>query len=411
MRIIFELEKLEEGYTGTMQSPDQSDKKIPVTSVIVEDSTVVITITQLGVVYKGVWGEGDTLTGTLQQMGNSFELNLDRKPIEVNRPQEPVPPFPYRIEEVTFRNEAAGITLAGTLTLPEKPGTYPAVILVTGSGPQNRDEEILRHKPFWVLADYLTREGIIVLRYDERGVGESEGNYMEAGIPEFADDALAAVNYLKTNKEVDKNKTGIIGHSEGGCVAFVLGGQSAVSFIVTLAGPGVKGGELLNMQREAIYKASGISDDYIALLNNLLTQAQDISLEITDPEELKERLEELFAGTILNGQAEATAQQFSHASWRGIISYDPAADFKKTTCPVLALNGAKDLQVPSAANLSAIKEGISANGNKQVTTIEYPELNHLFQTAVTGLPAEYGEIEETISPTVLKDIADWITGR
>ena len=408
LRIIFEIEKTEDGYKGTMQSPDQSNRKIPITSISYDAAVLTIRIPMIGFTYDGIVTEEGTIKGSFQQMGNTLELNLSKEEVARIRPQEPKPEFPYRIEEVTFTNEEAGIKLAGTLTLPAAEGQYPAVILITGSGPQNRDEELFGHKPFLVIADYLTRNGVIVLRYDERGVGESEGNYSTASIPEFSADALGAVNYLKSHKEVNAKRVGAIGHSEGGCVAFGLAAKAEVSYIINLAAPGVAGEELLNLQREAIFKTSGASDEFIAQYNSLMTQTQRLAIEISDKEELEKKVTELFSGSLFSSQVKETVKQLSSPGFKGLMMYNPAVDFKNITCPVLALNGGKDLQVPAKINLKAIEEGISSNGNTQVTTKEYPGLNHLFQTANSGLPVEYGQIEETFNPVVLKDILDWI---
>lgn len=408
LRLIFTIEKNGEEYTGTLLSPDQSSREIPVSKITFEDRVLEVTVAPIGMVYKANLKEDNTLEGTLHQMGASFPMNMSREEIVLSRPQEPKPPFPYKVEEITFRNENAGINLRGTLTYPEGQGEYPAVVLVTGSGPQNRDEEIMGHKPFAVIADYLTRKGIAVLRYDERGVGESEGNYGIATISDFAKDASAALTYLKKRKEIDAHKTGVIGHSEGGAVAVILASQNEPSFIITLAGPGVSGRDVMRSQREALFKASGLSDDYIRSYNDALYHAEEliISSEMSLPE-MEERLKEVFKGTSLSGHEQKALQQLTAPALMSLLKYDPAIYYGNIQCPVLALNGGKDLQVVPGINLEGFKQ-IERNGNKKVTTKEYPGLNHIFQTAITGLPSEYGQIEETINPEVLKDMAAWI---
>ncbi|MDR2968821.1 MAG: alpha/beta hydrolase [Tannerellaceae bacterium] len=409
LRIIFSIAQSGEGYTGFLLSPDQSSQEIPADIITWKDNQLTMTITQLAFSYKGTLKEDETLEGAISQMGATFPAILSRKPFEVNRPQEPRPPYPYKEEEVTFQNSGAGIKLSGTLTLPNGNGTFPAVILVTGSGSQNRDEEMMGHKPFLVIADYLTRRGIAVLRYDDRGVGRSEGDFEKAFISDFADDAAAAIAFLKSRKEIDPKKTGAIGHSEGGAVVTLLAAKQIPSFIITLAGVGVAGREVLRSQREAIFKASGAQQNYIDSYNATMAKAEDMLLAASnfDQADMEQQLKTLFAQTPLAGQEKTVLKQLSMPVFRSLLLFDPAVCFKEIRCPVLALNGAKDLQVVPSLNLEGFRK-ITTNGNKQVTVREYPGLNHLFQTTATGLPTEYNQLEETFSPTVMKDISEWI---
>lgn len=409
LRIIFTITQSGEGYTGTLLSPDQSPQEIPANSITWKDNQLTMTITGIAFSYKGTLKDDETLDGAITQMRATFPAILSRKPFEANRPQEPRPPYPYREEKVTFRNSGAGIKLAGTLTLPKGNGLFPAVVLITGSGKQNRDEEIMGHKPFLVIADYLTRQGIAVLRYDDRGAGESEGDFAKASIPDFADDAAAAIAYLKSRKEIDPKKTGVIGHSEGGAVAILLAAKQIPSFIVTLAGPGVSGREVLRSQREALFKASGAQQSYIDSYNRAMAKAEDLLLPAPDFDraDMERQLKNIFNGTPLDGQEKTVIKQLSMPVLRSLLLFDPAVYFKEIRCPVLALNGEKDLQVVPSLNPEGFRK-ITTNGNKQVTVRKYPGLNHLFQTATTGLPTEYNQIEETFSPTVLKDISKWI---
>ncbi|MDH6342015.1 pimeloyl-ACP methyl ester carboxylesterase [Parabacteroides sp. PFB2-12] len=407
LRMNLTFEKSGETYTGYMVSPDQSSAKIPFNKITFEANRLSLEIAQIGFKYQGVWKEDNTIDGSFTQMGAQFPIKFSREEIVANRPQHPVPPYPYLTEEITFRNEKANVRLAGTITLPKQAGKYPAVVLVTGSGPQNRDEELMGHKPFWVIADYLTRQGIVVLRYDERGVGASEGKYNECGIPDFAEDAAAAIAYLKNRKEVDKQKIGIIGHSEGGSVATLLAAQQIPAFIVSLAGPGENGRDLMQKQRAALFKTSGATDAYINRYNETMTKLEDYILTTDKNAVKKESITAIIAGTVLAGQEQTIIAQMTSESMLTLLRFDPLDYFKKITCPVLALNGDKDLQVIARPNLEGFKQ-ITANGNNQVTIKEYPGLNHLFQHATTGLPAEYSQIEETISPEVLKDMGEWI---
>ena len=406
LRINFDIQHTNEGWSGAMQSPDQSGTWVPFTRIEVRNDTLTIDIAPIGFSYTGK-ASAEKLEGSFTQMGNTFPLNMTRQEVERRRPQTPMPKYPYTIEDVTFRNEEAGINLAGTLTIPSVgQAPYPAVILVSGSGPQDRDETIMGHKPFWVLADRLTQSGIVVLRYDDRGIEQSEGDFSSSTIADFAQDALAGIEYLRTRPEVAPGKVGLIGHSEGGLVAFMLAAEQKTDFIVSLAGPGVDGKSLLDMQRTAIMKAGGAPDFYIESYNRLMNAAVDILRRVDDHKELRDSITVLFAGTPLESAVDPTLAQLASPEIRSFIESDPADFFSGINCPVLALNGEKDLQVPAGPNLEAIHKGLAHNPNVSIKS--YPNLNHLFQTAQTGLPQEYGQIEETFNPQVMKDIIDWI---
>ena len=420
LTLVFHLNRTIEGkYVTILDSPDQGAKGIPTSRTTFQDSVLIIQIPMIQASYKGKINDSQTITGTFTQ-GVTLPLNLEKgEPPVKKRPQEPQSPFPYKSEEVTVKNEVDGITLAGTLTLPQTGNKFPAVVLVTGSGAQNRDEEIMGHKPFLVIADHLTRNGIAVLRCDDRGTAASEGNYANATNEDFANDAEAAVNYLRSRKEIDPKKVGIIGHSCGGTIAFIVGARDkSLAFITSLAGAGVKGDSLMLKQVELISKSQGMTDAVWETTKPVIRQRYAI-LQQTDktPEEIKQ---EVYADVTQTIPAEAlkdltTIQQINNqissmvSPWYlHFMRYDPAQDMKKIKCPVLALNGEKDIQVDAAMNLTAIREIISENGNKKVTVKAYPNLNHLFQTCQKGTLAEYGELEETINPEVLKDITEWI---
>ncbi|MDR7128029.1 alpha-beta hydrolase superfamily lysophospholipase [Algoriphagus sp. 4150] len=341
----------------------------------------------------------------------------------INRPQEPSKPYPYYTEEVTFENIQAHVTLAGTLTLPSAAGNYPAVILISGSGAQNRDEEISGHKPFLIIADHLTKHGIAVLRYDDRGVAKSTGNFKAATTADFASDVASAVEFLKTRVEIDRDKIGLIGHSEGGLIAPMVASNSKdVSFIVLLAGPGIEIMKVLLMQQESISRADGISEsdikEFILPVHKkayrMISMSTDGRILKTDLARLIEETYDstptnLISSNMTREQVVSTQSDKWSSEWfRNFLKYDPASILEKVTCPVLALNGEKDLVVTAKENLSGISNALTKGGNTNMTVKELPNLNHLFQNCETGSPAEYAKIEETFSPIALKEMADWI---
>jgi alpha/beta superfamily hydrolase len=339
----------------------------------------------------------------------------------VNRPQEPKPPFPYTSEDVTFINEKFNIKLAGTLTIPAGTGPFKTVIMITGSGAQNRNEELMGHKPFLVIADYLSRNGIAVLRYDDRGVGGSQGNYSEATTADLATDAEAAFNFLKTNPKINQKEIGLMGHSEGGLIApIVASTNNDIGFIVSLAGPGVTGQQIIMRQSQDIGRLSGEKENQIKettetnkkLYAILRKEKDNKTAEIKILSLYKEILEKKKTSKE-DTEKEVNRLKMTFGSntytwFRYFITTDPSTFWKKVECPVLALDGDKDLQVSAKENLPAIEKALKSSGNKSVKTVKLPELNHLFQHCKTGLPAEYGTIEETFSPGALKIISDWI---
>jgi len=331
-------------------------------------------------------------------------------------------PYPYKEEEVTYKNKDAGISLAGTLTLPSGDAPFPAVLLITGSGPQDRNETIYNHRPFLLLADYLTRQGIAVLRVDDRGVGKSTEGFSQATSEDFASDVLAGIEYLKARKEINPKQIGLIGHSEGGLIAPMIAAKSPdVAFIILMAGTGLTGEEILYLQGALIFRAMGVSEEDIIKKCQFNEKIFSVLKEEEDSEIAEERLRQMFMEDwekmsdeekeqIGDPEAYLKAQLQSLLSpWlKFFLTYDPKPTLSKVKCPVLAINGEKDLQVPPKENLSAIEEALKAGGNQNYTIKEIPNLNHLFQTTQTGVPSEYAKIEETISPVALKIISDWI---
>lgn len=371
LHIVFNISQDAEGNTVcTMDSPDQSVKGIPAQIVFESSDSISIRISNLGIEYNGKFN-GDMICGVYSQLGLELDLDLKNEKIVYNRPQNPLPPYPYTTEEIEFVNDEANATLSGTITYPVgyiQGKKVPVVVMVTGSGPQNRDSEIYEHKPFLIIADYLARNGYATLRYDDRCVGKSTGRFQAETTKEVAKDAALAVKYLRDTKKF--SKIGVLGHSEGGNVAFMLGADKLIDFAITMAGVGVQGDECLYQQGIAIANQSG----------------QEYQLT-------KEQLREYLIGTM--------------SPWyEFFLDYDPASDISKTTCPVLVMNGEKDLQVIASSNVEAIKGNLPKNKKSQVKI--YPGLNHLFQECTTGLPTEYINIEQTISPIVLEDIAAWL---
>ena len=425
LSLVFHVNKTDNGFSSTMDSPDQKAFGMPVTTTNFENSKLNIAIANPRIEYEGVLGTDGIIIGTFKQSGQSFPMNLSKGKVEkevINRPQEPKKPYSYYSEEVFFENKSANINLAGTLSLPTKEGVFPAVILISGSGAQNRDEELLGHKPFLVIADYLTINGIAVLRFDDRGTAMSKGNYATATTLDFATDVEAAVQYLLTRKEIDQKKIGLIGHSEGGMIAPIVASKSkSVSFIVLLAGTGIPGDELLLLQQELIGRASGISDKDLQKSKIINTEAFELVKKATNSDQVKKDITELIKKSIKSdpeakipdgiSESEFISMQVSQITnpWmQFFIKYDPASTLEKVKCPVLALNGDKDLQVPSKVNLDAINKALAKGGNKKVTSKELPNLNHLFQECKTGSPQEYSEIEQTFSPLALTEILNWI---
>jgi len=417
--LVIKISEKDGGYSATLDSPAQGAKGIPINTVSFENGKLTFSVAIAGIEYEGIL-QNDSITGTFKQNGMSFPLSLSRTPTTEEslappaRSQDPKPPFPYRSEDVKFENKSAGITLAGTLTLPQEGKNFPVAVLVTGSGPQNRNEELLGHKPFLILSDYLTRNGIAVLRYDDRGVAESGGKYDTATLDDFASDAFAAVNYLKTRKEINPKKIGVIGHSYGGTIAFMLAGgkNSDLAYIVSMAGPAIPGDSLIRLQSDLIFSKAGATDAQRAESEKGLTEIDSIIKNYSDEAILKNMdkiLDDLLPDSVRGDEryranTRQVIRQMMGSETKSIMNSNPAEALMKTKCPVLALNGENDLQVPADINLDRIKALVKG----KVTAKKYPNLNHLFQHCATGLPTEYGNIEETMSPEVLNDIAAWI---
>jgi len=425
LRIVFKISKNTDGtLVAKMDSPDQGAENIPVNKVAFENGKLFLESKIIQGSYNGQMKADGSIEGTWQQGGRSFPLvlkHVDEAP-KLHRPQEPNKPYPYLEEEVGYENEKAGIKLAGTLTLPRSGQPFPAVILISGSGPQDRNETVFGHRPFLVLADYLTRWGIAVLRVDDRGVGSSTGNLFESTSQDLAEDVLAGVQYLKSREQINPKQIGLIGHSEGGIVAPIVASRSSdIAFIVLMAGMGVTGQETLYLQSDLLLKAAGASDEVLAVQQASLEQIFKILKDEKDSTIAKKKIREALTDTLSKlskeekdslGVSEAAIEiqlKMLFSRWFDFfLMYDPKPTLMKVKCPVLAINGELDLQVPPKENLSAIAEALKAGGNTNYTIRELPKHNHLFQRAQTGAISEYAKIEETISPVALEVIAKWI---
>lgn len=411
--LVIHLKTTDGTLIGTMDSPNQGAFDLPCNQVTYHDAQLSLQLDDLGITYKGSLEQG-VINGTFQQNGLELPLTLHAtdasKTAPPKRPQTPQAPFDYGIKEVTFPNPIANIQLAGTLTIPSNCQGCPAVVLISGSGPQDRNETLLGHHPFWVIADHLTRYGIAVLRFDDRGVGASEGNFKTATSADFMTDAAAAVAFLQQQQTINPTKIGVLGHSEGGLIAPMLAAQNPdIAFIVSLAGPGMAGKDLLPEQNRAIATASGASEEDAAKYYAQSKKACTLIAESSDEEQLRQELTTILEEQGISGkQLESILQQYTTPWFRYFMRYDPCTAWKQVKCPVLALNGAKDVQVPADANLAGIVDALKTGGNTAITTHKLEDLNHLFQHATTGAPSEYATIEETFSEKALTLISDWI---
>jgi uncharacterized protein len=420
LRVALHLHYPDTGMAGHLDILDQGVKGLLVDNLAFEDST--LTFSFNGAHYKGRLGPDQKITGTLEQAGMVMTMNLEPGTYTIHRPQEPQPPFPYRIEEVQYPNpEAKEVTLAATLTIPDQSEPYPAVILISGSGPSTRDEEIMMHKPFWVLADYLSRHGVAVLRFDDRGVGASTGKHGSATTADFATDARAGVTYLMGRKDLNISKIGLVGHSEGGIIAPLAvandkaPGAMDVDFLVLLAGTGVPGSKLLLAQNELILRSMGATEETITFSSTTNAALYEIVTHAKNKKQASKRVEKYLK---MVGEEQDTAftemqikgilNQIGSPWMRYFLAHDPAPILEKVKIPVLAINGDKDLQVPADMNLLAIEAALKKGGNEDVTIQVLPDLNHLFQTCEKCTLAEYGQLEETMAPVVMELVRTWV---
>ncbi len=431
LHVVFHISRNGEAYSATMDSPDQGAAGLATDRTEFANNQLTIEASKFALKYTGVLrSDSGKITGTFVQGGSSFPLTLTPgKSGDVNitpakRPQDPTS-FTYRQEEVTFKNNKAGNTLAGTLTLPANGKANKVVVLISGSGPQNRNEEVaqINHRPFLVWSDQLTKNGIAVLRYDDRGVGQSTGNFSTATSADFADDAEAAIAYLQSRSDLSKSSIGLMGHSEGGMIApMVAARNKAVKFVVLLAAPGVPITELMAQQTTDQMRLAGADSADIAgsaaanakifaamnRYKNLSSDAYKKQIDSVVYAQVRSMPKEALGGKTVEEVAKRNSQQLYSPWFRYFIAYDPAIAISKLKCPVLALNGTLDMQVQSSANLAGIKAALAKAGNNRFEVLPLNGLNHLFQKANTGSVAEYAKISETVNPVALNRVTAWI---
>jgi pimeloyl-ACP methyl ester carboxylesterase len=421
MRLRFQLHvshDTEGELVAALDSLDQSVNGLPAVRVSLKgDNTFHFEIPSVAGIFEGSFNPAkNTIIGNWSQTGAEQQMEFKRsdQPPELRRPQTPLKPYPYREEEVTFSNTPASVTLAGTLTLPKGTGPFPAVILIAGSGPHDRDESIANHKPFLLLADYLTRKGIAVLRYDKRGIGKSTGAADSATTLDLASDTQAAVAYLKSRKDIDAAKIGLIGHSEGAMIAPYLATHShEIAWLVLLAPPATRGEDTLLNQSELIGRVGGLSEPQLVSSLTFDREAYDLVRKEKEPAAMEDKLKALVKETGLDAATppavlETQLRMLTSPWFRFFLDYDPLPTLQALKTPTLALYGEKDLQVPPKANLPLIKKAFADSANTDAAASTLPDLNHLFQHAYSGSPAEYPAIEETFSPAALQLISDWI---
>ncbi|MGM0581159.1 MAG: alpha/beta hydrolase family protein [Bacteroidota bacterium] len=425
LTVVFNISQENDTLIATMDSPDQGAFGLAVQEVTFKDNKLNIGMNMPPIQYEGTLKSSGEIEGIFKQAGNDFPLVLSQEEVKKSnkkKPQDPIEPFPYLSKDITFENKAEGIKLAGTLTMPAEGKNFPAVVLISGSGPQDRNEALLGHKPFLVLSDHLTKQGIAVLRYDDRGTAESEGDFSTATSANFKTDVASAVKYLKSREEIDAGNIGLIGHSEGGLIAPMMAVESKdVAFIVLMAGTGIKGDDLLLRQSELIGRASGMSEAQLKTAREFNKGAYDIVVNSVNEAALREDLKEYLEESVAKNPELATGNGLKEevfvnqllgqltSPWMVyFLKHDPSKVLQKVECPVLAIVGEKDLQVPAEVNLEAIEAALKAGGNTQYTIKELAGLNHQFQEAETGSPNEYAEIEQTIAPQALELMSGWI---
>ncbi|MGM0635730.1 MAG: alpha/beta hydrolase family protein [Bacteroidota bacterium] len=425
LRIVLNINQENDSFSATLDSPDQKVTGIPISELKLEENQISFQVPSIMASYEGKRADEKTIEGRFTQAGMTFDLDFSKDYVEKSgykRPQEPKAPFPYEAEEVSFTNELENFDLAGTLTYPSKGEKFPAVVLISGSGAQDRNSEVMGHKLFLVVADYLTQNGIAVLRVDDRGTNESGGDFSKATTADFAQDVSAAVDFLKNHEKINAQKIGLYGHSEGGMIAPILATQrDDIAFYVLVAPPAAPIDELMLRQQELVYGEMDISDNEFAIMQDLNKGAYKIIKSKTDLNELKSALKDYFEQKLEeypnlakeSGQSDedfvASQVESSSSPWFSyFLRYDPTENLKQLKQPVLAVFGDKDLQVDAEQN-APIMEKILADKNDGSKVVTLEKHNHLMQECETGSIAEYAEIEQTTSPEFLTLVSKWIT--
>lgn len=430
LRVVFTLKQdRNKEFTAIMDLPDQGMNGIVSKDVIVNKDSLVINIIEFQGCYSGKLINQTTITGNWKQgITTALQLNKVEKVDLIHKPQTPLPPFSYKSEDVIYGNSDGSIQYGATITIPFGEGPFPAVVLITGSGQQNRDEEISGHKPFAVIADYLTKNGFAVLRVDDRGVGQTAGDVASSTTLDFAGDVSTGLDYLISRKEIDKKRLGLIGHSEGGMIAPMLAAKRKdISAIVLLAAPGKNTTEIMIEQNEAFYTSSGLSEEYVGSYMGLYGAIIRLMKNNPDKETAKTRVTAevenwlkkypvniVVATTgIINDNKKALfieglVEALGSPWFQYFLNYEPQQFLEKLTCKVLALNGNRDIQIFAKSNLAGIEAALKKSKSKGYQIKEYDGLNHLFQKCNACTVREYGSLQETISIDVLKDITAWL---
>tara|TARA_R110002073_G_scaffold118918_1_gene258798 strand:- start:730437 stop:732176 length:1740 start_codon:yes stop_codon:yes gene_type:complete len=427
LRLILHIRTTDSGTSATIDSPDTMANNISMSDLTKDGDQVGYKIAIIDGVFKGTLTDPNTLVGTWDVEGEeTLTVTYTRtdEVIKRNRPQVPTEPYGYQVEEITYKNTRADdVSLSGTLTYPDGEGPFPAAILISGSGPQDRDETVFGHQPFLVLADHLTMQGIAVLRYDDRGVGESTGDYSNANSADFATDANAAFEYLLTRSDIDHDSIGFIGHSEGGLIAPLaitdpkLGANAdqPIAYMVMLAGPGTSAMQISSSQRRLIAQSQGVTEEDLNKSDAINKAIVHAAANATSTQDAKDKIRTVLTPDAMEilGINELQAQNViaqNSSPWiRYFLGYDPADYLPQIEIPILALNGELDLQVPAPENLAGLRTLLK--DNPDTTIIELESLNHMFQHAKTGAMGEYNDIEETFSPQAMKMISEWINQR
>jgi len=427
LRLVLDIETRSDGMLAADLTSIDQGGSIPIDETVLKQNRLSLKVRSPEIVIEGELVEdGSTFQAQFVQGGGKFPVRFGLVD-EVQgfaRPQRPRKPYPYDREEVSYENKTVGVKISGTLTKPLSQGPFPAVLLIAGSGPHSRNAVIGYHRVLHVLADHLTREGIAVLRVDKRGVGGSTGDFWKANTEDLASDVLAGVEYLKTRSDINKRHIGLIGHSEGGSIAAMVAAETSdVGFIVMMAGPGIPAAEVLYYQDGAEIKAEGASDEKVAVTRQWWQKMYSVVNQEQDNEIAAKNIKELFGSMSKQdkellgwseGRLNYEAGRVAATAYRYFLKFDPTLFLRKVQCPVLAMGGTKDCQVPSGKNLRGIEKTLKVAGNQDCVVKELPGLNHMFQTAITGAVSEYDKIEETIAQTALKSITEWIlnqTGR